>query len=103
MMYEKPWNTGFVANKERAVRACGERPPKGGKNSHGMDKLARIKCLGDVENYPPVHIGAYHSYCGTDWQEVATGKGKSRVTLDLKRPMCCKKDKTPVCEGGIIT
>jgi len=50
-----------------------------------------------------VTIGAYHSYCGTDWQEVATGSGKTRKTLDLKRRICCSKPKNPKCKNGKIT
>jgi len=48
-------------------------------------------------------IGALFSYCGTRWQEVATGKGKSRKPLELSRRLCCFKPRNPVCEGGIIT
>merc|ERR1712012_572818 len=87
-MYEKPWNTGEgVGTSERGLRACGEKPPKDAKEK----RKTRFNCLKELNEakYPPVYIGAYHSYCGTDWQEVATGTGKSRKTLDLKKPLCC--------------
>jgi len=58
----------------------------GGKACKADDE----KCKKDGEK-EGVAIGAYHSYCGTDWQEVATGTGKSRKTLDLKKPLCCTK------------
>jgi len=50
-----------------------------------------------------VEIGAYHSYCGTDWQEVSVGKGKDRKPLNLKRKMCCFKRGEPQCAGGKIS
>jgi len=83
-MYEEDWRTGPKGFKERrASGICGD-PPK--------PKLIKgSKWLECIKKYPEVKVGAYHSYCGTDWQEVATGTGKSRKTLDLKRKLCCNK------------
>ena len=76
--YAKRWSTGAgVCRKDS--KACIERKEKEG-----------------------VIIGAYHSYCGTDWQEVATGTGKARKTLDLERPLCCFKSADPVCKDGKV-
>ena len=100
-MYEKPWNTGEgVGTSERGLRACGEKPPKDAKEK----RKTRFNCLKELNEakYPPVYIGAYHSYCGTDWQEVATGSGKSRKPLNLKKTLCCQKKPDPVCKDGKI-
>merc|ERR1712117_481413 len=77
----RDWITGF--------RSCGPKPPKIQKGSPWANCFKETRELPGW--MPPVQIGAYHSYCGTDWQEVATGSGKSRKTLNLKRPICCNK------------
>jgi len=78
-MHAQEWGTGF--------RVCGKKPEKTAPKS---EKRAYRDCLIKQKD-TKVRIGAYHSYCGTDWQEVATGKGKSRKPLELKRPLCCTK------------
>merc|ERR1719270_1548040 len=79
--HARDWITGF--------RSCGPKPPKIQKGSPWANCFKETRELPGW--MPPVQIGAYHSYCGTDWQEVATGSGKSRKTLNLKRPICCNK------------
>jgi len=65
-MQAESWGTG--------LRSCGEKLPKGASQE---ERTARIACL-RREQYTGVTIGAYHSYCGTDWQEVSAG-GKDLV------------------------
>jgi len=93
--YAEPWGTG--------PWACPK--PEGWpklKDIPESEQDAYKKCLREG-GQKGVSIGAYHSYCGTDWQEVATGSGKSRKPLNLKKTLCCNKPADPVCEGGKIT
>jgi len=113
-MYAESWGTG-------ANYACKPKKPCPGKPFREYEKcLARrgANCKRpcpekskewdeyDTCNKDKVHegvtIGAYHSYCGTDWQEVATGSGKSRKPLNLKKTLCCQKKPDPVCKDGKI-
>jgi len=69
-----------------------------------LDEAAREEQYHRVwEPSTEIKIGAYHSYCGTDWQEVATGTGKSRKPLDLELPLCCVRFPDPRCKDGVIT
>ena len=98
--YAKSWKTGAKACR----RPC---PPQEDCNREdccpekkkGWEEFYECQERREKEG---VMIGAYHSYCGTDWQEVATGTGKARKTLDLKRTLCCYKRPNPVCKDGKI-
>jgi len=68
-----------------------------------MDDVDWAVSKWDGSQSDSITIGAYFSYCGTKWQEVATGTGKSRKPLELKRPLCCYKPANPVCVDGKIT
>jgi hypothetical protein len=72
-------------------------------NLTNVDEATREKAKKNAWIIALVEIGAFHSYCGTDWQEVAVGKGKDRKPLNLKRKMCCFKRPDPTCANGVIS
>ena len=72
-------------------------------NLTNVDEATREKARKNAWIIALVEIGAFHSYCGTDWQEVAVGKGKDRKPLNLKRKMCCFKRPDPKCKDGLIS
>jgi len=98
--YAESWGQGASYGCTRPCRERAKCPDE--PNCSDCPWKKYFDCV-KIEQHGGVLIGAYHSYCGTDWQEVSTGKGKSRKTLDLKKPLCCNKPADPVCKGGKIT
>jgi len=94
--YAEDWGTGAAYGCKRPCKVREGDCPEKVKEWEEFEKCKKVKV------HEGVTIGAYHSYCGTDWQEVATGTGKSRKPLDLKKPLCCYKYADPVCKDGKI-
>ena len=62
--------TRFWATGAKACRKPDGKPETWTKKE--KDELEKCQKRREKEG---VSIGAYHSYCSTDWQEVATGAG----------------------------